>query len=435
MPLTFVDAHWIHYFELLAPWVIGVVALLTIAFWIPKIPTVFRCIDEYRSSTGAAGRVPIYVHFGYMCVREFASFWHQYEVHGLHHLEKSRDNCVLVGYHSRPTLDIIYAQSFLFPISSLVSYIFFSIPFAAGPLRASNCIPSSTSTQPSDQSFINAVVGKEIPLLLCPGGAYECVKKWEMKYRVDWKERPGFIRVLYGTPAAEEPDTPIATARASPAKRRRRSSVPAAKSNGKSRARSASPRRRRAPARGAPATRRPRVVGEKTKIVPFFTHNCEEIFWNVQWMYDLTSDAMRWVLVVLKRRNGSALLKTALMPLVAPLLAVSLGFALLPLPVKLDLHIGHPLTIRSTESEAAFAKRVTAAMQNLIDTAIQEHRGRDCVSEGWTRICRHPFYVLYALLQNICIFMGLAVTILLPFAAVLVPIWVLVLSAYPHLLV
>lgn len=396
---------------------LSVVVFLAVAFWIPKLKTLYRCLQCSESSK--ASRVPLYVRFGYMCIQEFASFWHRYEVHGLENLGDDRSNCVLVGYHSRPTVDIIYAQAFLFPLSSLVSYIFFSIPFAAGPLWASNCIPSSTSTQSSDQVFVDAVVNRDIPLLLCPGGAYECVKRWDQRYCVDWKKVPGFVRVLYDAPSvvagSEHTSNPMVTCtcRGDGRGRRRRSC-----SRPQSQSRSQSGRRGRA---------RPVRVGDETRVVPFFTANCEDIFWTTPSLYNRTSDVMRRILEALKIRNGSALLKTALMPLVAPVLAISLGFALLPRPVKLDLYVGRPLVLRATESKAGFARRVRAEMQALMDRDARKRGGRgfndDLVEADWSRVLGRPAYALYALLQNICFFVGLAVTILLPLAIVLVPVW------------
>lgn len=297
-------------------------------------------------------------------VESFSRIWHGFEVHGIENV--TQKNCLLLGYHSRPTLDIVYVISHL-RSASLVSHLFFNVPIMAQLLPLGNFLASSTPGHCAEEHFVDKVTNGDRPVLLMPGGAYECAKQYKDRYKVDWKEDPGYARVLLSGP---------------------------------------------------------RRLGQHVKVVPFFTNNCEDVYYCPRWWHDFTGAIVRKALVDV--RKG----KVWLLPKLFVFGAVSLGVSVLPVPVKLDLHIGKPLTPKRKETSVQFARRVQDNLQQMIDDVRNKQRdGGEKKSSSnantntrasatkhgsvWWILLTHPVIALYSAFQNVCVFTYMISSVLL----------------------
>jgi hypothetical protein len=311
------------------------VACYTIAlFIIPKLIQIWRnrnARDPWDSSKLHHWFVELY----FSSVLGFAKLWHNYRIFGLENL--SKHNCLLVGYHSRPTIDVIYAMAAIRP-ASLISNIFFEVPFLKSLLELGHFIASSRTGMPADKPFVEAVTNGDRPVLLLPGGAYECEKNYSSRYVVDWKDNPGFARVLLDD------------------------------ANGK--------------------------PGKGTRVIPFFTTNCEESLLTHPAWYDFSGKIVRQGLLDL--RKG----KIWVLPKLMIIGFFSLGFHLLPRPVNMELHFGEPLTARPNETPVEFAKRVQTNLQWLIDST-QPKASKSLRDVSLLRkIARRPILAIFTAAQN-----------------------------------
>jgi hypothetical protein len=286
-------------------------------------------------------------------IQGFAKFWHDYEIHGIENVSSS--NCLLVGYHSRPTVDGVYATAFLEP-TTIMSPLFFAVPGSGYIFSQIHCISSHVEGASSDESFVRAVVGGHRPVVLFPGGHHECYKQFGDQYQAQWKELPGYARVLLA-----EPDRP----------------------------------------------------GRDTKVVPFFTNSCEDIYPTTDSWYNFSGK-----MVVDNFRNfenGSFWL----LPLLGPQSICALGFVLLPRPVKLDLYIGRPVTPLEGESAVVFASRVKTAMQALID----ECRAANPTAKqrSWLHMwINYPLYCTFVIFQNLIMWSAIIVLMIVTSPLVIV---------------
>jgi len=55
-------------------------------------------------------------------ISEFAKIWNCYEIHNIENIQKNSKNCILVGYHSRCTLDLLYLISYIKPAIGFILY-------------------------------------------------------------------------------------------------------------------------------------------------------------------------------------------------------------------------------------------------------------------------------------------------------------------------
>ena len=267
-------------------------------------------------------------------IKSFAKFWHDYEIHGIENVSSS--NCLLVGYHSRPTVDGVYATAFLEP-TTMMSPLFFAVPGAGYIFNQIHCVSTHVEGASSDESFVRMVVGGNRPVVLFPGGHYECYKQIGDQYQTQWKELPGYARVLLA-----EPNRP----------------------------------------------------GQDTKVVPFFTNSCEDIYPTTDAWYNASGK-----MVIDNFRdfeNGSFWL----LPLLGPQSIFALGFVLLPRPVKLDLYIGRPIVPIAGESGVVFASRVKEAMQALIDEC--RAANPTVKQRTWLHMwINYPLYCTFVVFQNL----------------------------------
>lgn len=236
-------------------------------------------------------------------IAQFARDWHEYEVHDLDRIVRLRSNCLLVGYHSRCTMDLFYLVSTI-RCHVLVTHLLFYIPIIGTVLSLLGIIPSKGGVrESSEKAFVEALAHSDRPLLLLPGGAFECMKAFHDRYRVMWKAEPGFSRVISD----------------------------------------------HSELRG------------HTRVIPFYTKNSEQCLWSTAWWYTQSGRGVRHLMERFSEGQFSVL------PVMMTLLLCSLGFFPLPAPCKLDTYFGEELIMQENESAAAFALRVKNSLHALID--------------------------------------------------------------------
>lgn len=236
-------------------------------------------------------------------IADFAKDWHDYEVHDLDRIRSIKSNCLLVGYHSRSTLDLFYLTCTI-QCHALATHLLFYIPIIGHILPLLGVIPSKGGVQAhAEEAFIETLSNGDRPLMLLPGGAVECMKAYHNRYRVLWKEVPGFSRVIRSHPKLQE----------------------------------------------------------NTRIVPFYTKNCELSLWSTAWWYTQSGRGVEWLMNAFKAGD------IFLLPVMMILLLCSLGFFPLPAPCKMDTYFGEPLIIKKDETSAEFANRVKTALHELVD--------------------------------------------------------------------
>ncbi|KAJ1398422.1 hypothetical protein B484DRAFT_406657 [Ochromonadaceae sp. CCMP2298] len=132
----------------------------------------------------------------FLGIRDFTRYWHGYEMHGL---ENVSEHTLLVGYHSRCTIDLVYLLATLQP-SVVVSYLMFKIPVLRTAIHHMNLMPSKAADlDGAEMGFTKALLGPR-PVLILPGGAHECLKPYAQMGQLQWKEVPGFARMLKEDP-------------------------------------------------------------------------------------------------------------------------------------------------------------------------------------------------------------------------------------------
>jgi hypothetical protein len=236
-------------------------------------------------------------------INSVAKRWHGYEVH-LNDATVPRRNCLFVGYHARSSVDLVYL--FAHPhCRSLIFHGIFDIPVISSVLLYLGAIPSKKGTETDESTemrLVEALSGGDRPVLLTPGGAYECLKSIDEIGVVNWKAEPGFARLIAKYPAQ---------------------------------------------------------LGAHTAVVPVYTRNCERAAFTTAWWYDWSGRTSR---VLIEKAKSRPLLP----PLCLLVCSLSLGVPFVLRPVKLDTYFGAPLSLRDGESAAQFAERVRASLQSLI---------------------------------------------------------------------
>jgi hypothetical protein len=239
---------------------------------------------------------------------EFAAYWNEHEIHNADKIQLK--NTLLVGAHSRSTFDNFYVITALQP-AFIASHFLFAIPGVASVFTWWGASPSKgLHGLSSDDEFLSLVVDGEKPLLTLPGGAYEAYRTYENRFTLDWKDEPGFARIL-ATYAARK-DIPKKTI-------------------------------------------------ESTQICPFFMKNGDSIYYNHPWWYTYSSSFAR---------NGLQMIAKKHMEYTPSLLLFGgggLGFMLFPRPIKLDTYVGDPIYLKQGESAKDLAKRVGNSLQTLIN--------------------------------------------------------------------
>jgi hypothetical protein len=237
-------------------------------------------------------------------ITSFAKFWHGYEIHGIEELKKNKGNCLLIGYHSRCTIDLFYILCTL-RCNVLASYLFFKVQLTRHFMPLLGVIPSKTTDGgTADDAFVNAMSTKPQPLMLLPGGAFEFLKIHSQQHKVVWKDQPGFVRVIF---------------------------------------------------------KHPEMLGKHTKVFVFYSRNCERCYYSNPFWHDVTGE---WALRMYESFKAGNLM---VMPAMMLTMLFSIGFVILPNPVKVETFLSPPMCIAGNESPEAFAERVRSTLQDLIN--------------------------------------------------------------------
>jgi hypothetical protein len=236
-------------------------------------------------------------------IGSFACQWHAYKIRHLHYLTETLEyrqrSCLLIGYHSRPTVDLVYLMSCVQP-KVVISYLFFEIPILSRILHYLGFMPSKSPktkpketksnlaqnpSDPNENNFLHTLNQHHTPVLLLPGGAFEALRGYDERFQVLWKENPGYARVL----SESSPNLELTW---------------------------------------------------QTKgltIIPFYTKHCEDIYWTNQWWYDTLGQKSKSLYEEFKQGNYFVF------PLLFTTLLASLGFFLLPRPVQLTTVLREPI--------------------------------------------------------------------------------------------
>lgn len=242
-------------------------------------------------------------------VGSFALSWNDMAVHNAEAIDSVLDDgrsCLMLGYHSRCTTDILLVMSLLQP-RLIVTHLFFAVPVVRTVLAMIGFLPSKTAKSGAceEQAFVEHLSQTDSPLMLLPGGIFEALKPWRDRYKVNWKDAPGYARVIE------------------------------------------------------------KHIGQwKTKglsVVPFYTRNSEHFYPTTRWWHE--HSAALFFRLYDRSKRGNLLVT----PLMISTLLFSLGCVLCPLPVQLDTVCGEPVHWEDKDTAASFNRRVVAALQKLVD--------------------------------------------------------------------
>jgi hypothetical protein len=137
----------------------------------------------------------------------FASIWFGYMVH-----DEPLDGVnpppgggrLLVGYHSRPSVDLLYFM-LTHHTATVVHDLLCDTPLIGDMLALLDVVPARAGHYDNKavDRFVQRLIAQkgdrhsptqQQPLLLLPGGAYECYKLLEERGKPVWHRDPGFAR-------------------------------------------------------------------------------------------------------------------------------------------------------------------------------------------------------------------------------------------------
>lgn len=268
---------------------------------------------------------------------DFGTFWHEYEIVDNGNLLSN--NSLLVGYHSRCTLDLFYLVSVLRP-KVVVSHMIFTVSFIGQIFSLCGAIPSKGGCRNSvaEVDFVDALCKGEKPLLVLPGGLTEFGKDIKDRFKVKWLREPGFARLIHDHPSQ---------------------------------------------------------LGLRTRVIPFYTANCERIFWNNDYWHDFCGNRVQFLMDEVRRG------RLILLPILLTFGLFSVGCFLLPMPVKLTTNFGKEVCYRPGESVAAFADRVANELNALI--ARCEKTPPTLRKTGVRDVLTRIIVATYVIVQNLAI--------------------------------
>jgi hypothetical protein len=214
---------------------------------------------------------------------------------------------LLVGYHSRPVLDLFYLVT-NFECSIFVIHILFYLPFMRKLLPLFGLIPakdvSFNANRSNEDYFMEALLSSTRPILLLPGGAMECLKDFSDLYELQWKKEMGFARIIRNYYLKEQQMQ---------------------SSNGKE---------------------KKKMV--RIKIIPFYTSHCEFLFFSSSAWY---TGLGRTIKNLMNHFQESYLKNIALLPVILVTLLFSFGFFLLPLPLPVTTFFGPEIEYNFNNTE------------------------------------------------------------------------------------
>ena len=134
-------------------------------------------------------------------------------------------------------------------------------------------------------------------------------------------------------------------------------------------------------------------------IVPFYTRNGDNLFFNPPWWYNGTGALVTRHLR--QHADGGGMVARIKL---AILCILGLGFFLLPRPVKMDTYFGGPVFLREGESAAALGGRAAGSLQRLLDTCAALPNRQLHSKPGLLPVLISGLYILYIVVQNIVVF-------------------------------
>lgn len=130
----------------------------------------------------------------------FALQWNDMHVHNAEIIDEVLDegrSCLMLGYHSRCTTDLLFVMSMLQP-KLIVTHLFFAVPIVRNILGMIGFLPTKTvqSGVSEEKAFVEHLSQIENPVMLLPGGIFEALKSYHQRYQIHWKSPPGYARVI-----------------------------------------------------------------------------------------------------------------------------------------------------------------------------------------------------------------------------------------------
>lgn len=243
-------------------------------------------------------------------IGSFALHWNRMSFHNAEVIDSLLDegrSCLLLGYHSRCTTDILLVLCGIQP-KLIVTHLFFKVPLVSQLLYLIGFLPSKTSkhAQDEDEAFFEHLSQTEDPLMLLPGGIYEAMKPYHMRYKVHWKGVPGYARVI-----------------------------------------------------GSRIKSSWRTKG--LSVVPFYTKNSEEFYYSSPFWHDYSAQCFYYFYNAMKSGNLAAT------PFALTWGLLSLGMVITPRAVPLDTVFGAPVPWEDDDTPEGFNQKVVKALQELIE--------------------------------------------------------------------
>ena len=122
------------------------------------------------------------------------SAWHRYRVDGLEHLLGDQP-CLIVGYHGRPVaydLCMLTAQ-----IHDRLGYLPHGITLKVLDHGPGAKLLRELGFVSGDGPDLDAALQRNEHILVAPGGIREACRSFRDRYRVDWGERYGYLRLAH----------------------------------------------------------------------------------------------------------------------------------------------------------------------------------------------------------------------------------------------
>lgn len=124
--------------------------------------------------------------------------WHRYRVQGLEHLDGS-DPVMIVGYHGRGYAhDLIILNRVLWERHGSLPVSIMHTAVEADPFWKH--VHAGIESVTGDGPELARALAQGRHLVVLPGGNREANRSWKVRYRVDWGERTGYLRlaIRYG---------------------------------------------------------------------------------------------------------------------------------------------------------------------------------------------------------------------------------------------
>ncbi len=237
-------------------------------------------------------------------IHRFINFYHKYELHEIERVREIKGSRLLLGYHTRNTFDLVYMVASLKP-TVLVSYLMFKVPVFNHLLPLVGLMPSKVDgDQTNEGSFVAALTNSRKPVMLLPGGVPECLKPYSEQYRLSWKEKPGYARVIHENQ---------------------------------------------------------HLFKDGISVIPFYTKNSEKLLFTTRTWYDCSGKTSQDLYERFKK--GDYIIVSYMLTM----MVLSLGVALFPIPLKLDTYFGQAITLKKDESVEQFSRRVSNHLQEIIE--------------------------------------------------------------------